>query len=159
MKNPIAILLISLALTASAQVRQVLPPINRAPAPIDAPTMAERIEQRARHTAMIERRQALNELANISASTNAATSAEINAQVATIRDKTTAMQAFSAVVDDTRANIPETATLSDIQIAGLYLNQVKKSADELAETAPTNTIEYLIGAGMRKDLNKENENE
>lgn len=67
---------------------------------------------------------------------------------------------LAAVVADSRANIPELAGKSDIEVAMLYMAQMRKPGDELlaaarALGAPTNTIEYLIGAGMRLDLAKE----
>ena len=60
--------------------------------------------------------------------------------------------ALRAAIADTRTNIAETAGLTDLQIAALYLAQLKRDASPLAALAPTNTIEYLIGAGMRLDL-------
>lgn len=60
--------------------------------------------------------------------------------------------ALRAAIADTRTNITETAGLTDLQIAALYLAQLKRDASPLAALAPTNTIEYLIGAGMRLDL-------
>lgn len=60
--------------------------------------------------------------------------------------------ALRAAIVDTRSNITETAGLTDLQIAALYLAQLKRDATPLSALAPTNTIEYLIGAGMRLDL-------
>ena len=60
--------------------------------------------------------------------------------------------ALRAAIADTRTNIAETVGLTDLQIAALYLAQLKRDASPLAALAPTNTIEYLIGAGMRLDL-------
>ena len=60
--------------------------------------------------------------------------------------------ALRAAIADTRTNIAETAGLTDLQIAALYLAQLNRDASPLAALAPTNTIEYLIGAGMRLDL-------
>lgn len=62
---------------------------------------------------------------------------------------------FQQIISDTRSNIVECATMSDIEIAALYINQMTKSTDQI--TAPTNTLEYIIGAGMRADL-KESKN-
>lgn len=64
---------------------------------------------------------------------------------------------LAAVVADSRANIPELRGLADIEVAMLYLRQMSKAGDELLRAAqalgaPTNTMEYLIGAGMRQDL-------
>ena len=60
--------------------------------------------------------------------------------------------ALRAAIADTRTNIAETAGLSDLQIAALYLAQLTRDATPLTPLVPTNTIEYLIGAGMRLDL-------
>lgn len=60
--------------------------------------------------------------------------------------------ALRAAIADTRTNIVEVASLSDLEIAALYLSQLKRDADTLAAFAPTNTIEYLIGAGIRLDI-------
>lgn len=60
--------------------------------------------------------------------------------------------ALRAAIADTRTNIAETAGLTDLQIAALYLAQMHRDVTPLAALAPTNTIEYLIGAGMRLDL-------
>ena len=60
------------------------------------------------------------------------------------------LQQFQQIIADTRSNIVECATMSDIEIAALYINQMTKSTDQI--TAPTNTLEYIIGAGMRADL-------
>ena len=65
------------------------------------------------------------------------------------------VQALQAVVADTRSNIVETANLSDIAIAELYLAQTKKDAAALMDISPTNTVEYLIGSGIRADLQKQ----
>ena len=62
---------------------------------------------------------------------------------------------LTAVISDTRRNIPETAALPDSQVALLYLSQMQKSSSELEPIAGTNTLEHLIGAGMRMDLNTE----
>lgn len=62
------------------------------------------------------------------------------------------VSALRAAIADTRTNIAETAGLTDLQIAALYLSQLKRDAAPLSALAPTNTIEYLIGAGMRLDL-------
>lgn len=89
-----------------------------------------------------------------------AMSPDVKAGIAAMEEQRAVLQGIKAVVDDTRANIPEAAALNDAQIAGLYLQQAKKSADDLKAIAPTNTLEYLIGAGMRQDLiNEEKTNE
>lgn len=66
------------------------------------------------------------------------------------------LQQFQQIIADTRSNIVECATMSDIEIAALYINQMSKSADQIV--APTNTLEYLIGAGMREDIATEAQN-
>lgn len=66
------------------------------------------------------------------------------------------LQQFQQIIADTRSNIVECATMSDIEIAELYIKQMTKSADQIV--APTNTLEYLIGAGMREDIATEAQN-
>lgn len=83
-----------------------------------------------------------------------AMSPDVKKEIARINGEKIIVDTIKSVAADTRANIPETATMSDAEVAGLYLQQTKKSADALAAIAPTNTLEYLIGAGMRQDLNK-----
>ena len=63
-----------------------------------------------------------------------------------------AIRYLAPVLADTRSHIPEAAGLSDVEVALLYLAQMAKDADALRAVAPTNTIEYLVGAGMRLDL-------
>ncbi len=63
-----------------------------------------------------------------------------------------ALDYLGPVIADSRANIPELAGLTDAEVALLYLLQMRKSADDLKSLAPSNTLEYLIGAGMRQDL-------
>lgn len=60
--------------------------------------------------------------------------------------------ALASTIQDTRTNIVETAELTDEQIAGLYLRQMKRDVSPLVCRVPTNTVEYLIGAGMRIDI-------
>lgn len=60
--------------------------------------------------------------------------------------------ALRAAIADTRTNIAETAGLTDLQIAALYLAQMHRDVTPLVGRIPTNTVEYLIGAGMRLDL-------
>jgi hypothetical protein len=60
--------------------------------------------------------------------------------------------ALRAAIADTRTNIAETASLTDLQIAALYLAQMHRDVTPLVGRVPTNTVEYLIGAGMRIDL-------
>ena len=62
------------------------------------------------------------------------------------------LDALAAVLADTRSHIPEAARLSDLELAALYLAQMTKDASTLAAAAPSNTIEYLIGAGIRADI-------
>lgn len=54
------------------------------------------------------------------------------------------------IIADTRTNIKECKNLSDIEIATLYIKQMQKSTTEI--NATTNSIEYIIGAGMRDDI-------
>lgn len=63
-----------------------------------------------------------------------------------------AVPALGAVIADSRKNIPELAGMSDVEVATLYLAQMTKPVEELQALAPTNSMEYLIGAGMRADL-------
>lgn len=88
-----------------------------------------------------------------------AMSPEIKKEINRIETEKAMSRTLSAVIADTRNHIPETANLEDSAVAFLYLSQMQKEVESLKETASTNTIEYLIGAGMRQDLNKENENE
>ena len=60
--------------------------------------------------------------------------------------------ALRAAIADTRTNIEATAGLTDLQIAALYLAQMHRDVTPLVGRVPTNTVEYLIGAGMRLDL-------
>ena len=60
--------------------------------------------------------------------------------------------ALRAAIADTRTNIAQTAGLTDLQIAALYLAQLTRDVTPLVGNVPTNTVEYLIGAGMRLDL-------
>lgn len=62
------------------------------------------------------------------------------------------LEQLSAVIADTRTNIVECANMSDVEIAILYLQQMQKKANEIGASA-TNTIEKIIGAGMREDIN------
>ncbi len=77
--------------------------------------------------------------------------------VATNHIATAAVGFLPAIIADTRANIPEVAELTDIEIAELYIAQMQKPAEELQALAPTNSIEYLIGAGIRQDILKRKE--
>lgn len=70
----------------------------------------------------------------------------------TVKEQVAIATNLVIVTADTRAHIPEAADLSDTEIAGLYLAQMTKEAEPLLAAAPTNTLEYLIGAGMRKDI-------
>ena len=83
-----------------------------------------------------------------------AMSPDVKKELARINGERIIVDTIKNVAADTRSNIPEASALSDVEIAGLYLQQVKKSSDALESLAPTNTLEYLIGAGMRQDLNK-----
>ena len=63
-----------------------------------------------------------------------------------------AVPVLGAVIQDSRKNIPELKGLTDVEVAALYIKQMTKSTEELQALAPTNSLEYLIGAGMRQDL-------
>lgn len=54
------------------------------------------------------------------------------------------------IIADTRTNIKECEKLSDIEIATLYIKQMQKKTTDI--NATTNSIEYIIGAGMREDI-------
>ncbi len=136
-----------------AEIRQANPNIHPLPNYPEPPTLAERVEAKARRKALAERRIALLELAGIQeAETDSET---VSNQVKKIRQKAVIVQGMDYVITDTRSNITDTAGLSDAEIAGLYLQQMQKPVEPLLEAAPTNTIEYVIGAGMREDLKKE----
>jgi hypothetical protein len=81
-----------------------------------------------------------------------AMSPQVKQAVARAEASRTLGRALASVIADTRESIPETAALSDVEVAGLYLAQMRKPADRLATAARTNTLEYLVGAGMRIDL-------
>ena len=63
-----------------------------------------------------------------------------------------ALDRLQPVIADSRRNIPELAGLSDVDVAILYLLQMRKAEPDLRPYVPTNTLEYYIGAGMRIDL-------
>lgn len=67
------------------------------------------------------------------------------------------LEQLSAVIQDTRTNIVECAEMSDVEIAILYLKQMQKQANEIENTSTTNTIERIIGAGMREDIQEQGE--
>lgn len=68
------------------------------------------------------------------------------------REEQQILTSLQAVVSDTRTNITEVAELSDIEIATLYLQQMRKSTTPLLELSPVDTVEYVIGTGIRQDL-------
>lgn len=57
---------------------------------------------------------------------------------------------FQLILADTRKNIPECKNMGDIEIAMLYIQQMQKNITDI--NATTNSIEYIIGAGMRDDI-------
>lgn len=57
---------------------------------------------------------------------------------------------FQVILADTRKNIPECKNMSDLEIAMLYIQQMQKNTTDI--NATTNSIEYIIGAGMRDDI-------
>ena len=63
-----------------------------------------------------------------------------------------ALDRLQPVIEDSRRNIPELEGLSDVDVAILYLLQMRKAEPDLRPYVPTNTLEYYIGAGMRLDL-------
>lgn len=75
------------------------------------------------------------------------------------REEQQILAALQAVVSDTRSNITEVAGLSDSEIATLYLQQMRKSTTPLLELSPVDTVEYVIGAGIRQDLTTPQKNE
>lgn len=86
-----------------------------------------------------------------------AMSPDVKREIDRIETEAMMQATLGAVIADTRKNIERTKYLSDAQIALLYLAQMRKPADELAKVAPSNTVEFLIGAGMRQDVEKQNE--
>lgn len=66
------------------------------------------------------------------------------------------LEQLQAVIADTRTNIVECAEMSDVEIAILYLKQMQKKASEIGANS-TNTIEKIIGAGMREDIQEQGE--
>ena len=83
---------------------------------------------------------------------------EVKAEVDKIETSAMMSKTLTAVISDTKASIPETAELSDSQVALLYLSQMRKSASDLEPVAGTNTLEHLIGAGMRQDIKTKEQN-
>lgn len=152
MKKSIAILILC-ASTACAAVREVRPPINTLPPHHPPPSLAELRERRALRAARAERSRALLELGGVPA--GSADSQAVSNQVQAIRARGAMLDGLSAIVADTQSNIPETAALPAHEVAGLYVAQMGKRADELEALAPTNTLEYLIGAGMRHDVKRQ----
>lgn len=67
------------------------------------------------------------------------------------------LEQLSAVIADTRTNIVECAEMSDVEIALLYLQQMQKQANKIENANSTNTIEKIIGAGMREDIQEQGE--
>jgi hypothetical protein len=63
------------------------------------------------------------------------------------------LEEFKAIIADTRKNIPECKNMSDFEIAALYIQQMTKKATDI-KVGATNTIERIIGAGMREDISK-----
>ena len=63
------------------------------------------------------------------------------------------LEQLQAIIADTRTNIVECAKMSDVEIALLYLQQMQKKATDI-NVGSTNTIERIIGAGMREDISK-----
>ena len=88
-------------------------------------------------------------------STNAlflAMSPEVKEAMHRRKEDAALLAGIRAVVADTKSNIVEASALSDMDVAGLYAAQMKKPVDALLPVAPTNTVEFIIGAGMRQDI-------
>lgn len=150
----LVLILVAVSGLCHGEVREVRPPLNLLPPTwTPPPTLAERIEARARRHAIAERAAAMRELAGVG--TNRLDSAAISNQVSAIRERGAMLQGLSLVVADTRTNMPEAASLSDVEVAGLYITQMNKSVAELLPIARSNTVEHVIGAGMRQDLRGE----
>ena len=84
-----------------------------------------------------------------------ALSPDVKKELARIEAEAMMAKTLAGVIADTRSNISGARDLSDSQVALLYLSQMQKSSDHLEKIAPTNTLEYLIGAGMREDMETE----
>lgn len=151
------LVLIFAAYAATAAVRNIREPLEMLPAHVEAPTRAEIVERTAIRAARADRIRALTELAAVVGAGCSTNSAAISNEVSTIKASADALRTFGGVIRDTRANISETAGLSDIDIAALYLQQTRKTAPALEAIAPTNRLDYLIGAGMRHDINERKE--
>lgn len=150
----LVLILVAVSGLCHGEVREVRPTLNLLPPTwTPPPTLAERIEARARRHAIAERAAAMRELAGVG--TNRLDSAAISNQVSAIRERGAMLQGLSLVVADTRTNMPEATSLSDVEIAGLYITQMNKSVAELLPIARSNTVEHVIGAGMRQDLRGE----
>ena len=155
-----AIIMLALAaIGARGEVRTVAPPREMLPALITPPTRTELAERQAIRAARALRAKALADLATASgaATGQGADSAAISNSVQAIEQGAAILGRLGNVIDDTRASIPEAQELSSATIAELYLRQAKKTADELEAIAPTNSLEYLIGAGIRADINNNTE--
>ena len=155
----ITIVIALISINSFAVIRTVSPPLEQLPAHGIPPTRAEIIEKSALRAARAERANALAELSSVVGSGCMTNSVTISNEVAQIRAKAAALREFGNVISDTRTNIVETAELSDVDIAHLYLRQTQKTSRELEAIAPTNSLEYLIGAGIRADLNNKNKGE
>lgn len=79
-------------------------------------------------------------------------SPDVVADIERRREDAAMVAALRAVAADTRTNIPETASMRDTEIATLYLQQMRKSTTPLLELSPVDTVEYVIGTGIRQDL-------
>ena len=55
-------------------------------------------------------------------------------------------------IAESKRLVPGAENLTDLEVAELYAAQMTKSVELLIAAAPTNTIEYLIGAGMAIDI-------
>ncbi len=154
MRQFVILMMVLLGLGLLAEVREVKPDLNQLPSAIPpTPTLAEILEEEAWYDAVAARQEAVDAFVPDIGTNN--TSVAISNQVVAIREKLNILSGLDYAIADTRTNIIEVATLTDTEIAFLYLAQMKKDVEPLTESAPTNTIEYAIGAGIREDLEKE----
>lgn len=138
-------------MSALACVSAALHEVRPLPANVsvdDFPTLEEKQEMARQRKARLAARNAAYTAAGLDGITNAYEMAEV-ASNALLQAST-----LSAIVADTRENIPEVSGLSDMEVMGLYVKQMQKDARPLLEALPTGTVERVIGAGMRQDLNR-----
>lgn len=143
------LLFLCLFLAAMSSAFAALHEVPQIPAHVsfdDFPTIAEKQEMARQRKARRAALKAAYTAAGLDGVTNAYEQAEV-ASNALFR-----ATALAEIVRDTRANIPEVAGLSDMDVMDLYVRQMGKDARPLLDTLPTGTVERVIGAGMRQDL-------